>query len=345
MLAPDLQSNLRVLLVLGKGANPMKYRPARLLALFCALLPAGGWLPLAAQSAPDAQAPSTTATDPWLRDLTAWRTHREQEISAPGGWLTLVGLEWLKPGMNSVGTAADNQIRVHAQAPDHIGLLAVNGKPPNTTVKLLAPHGGFPPDLTLDGKPAVEGPIVTDDAKPSTLAWHGLALAVLRRGDRFVLRIKDNDSPARVGFHGLNWYPPDPRYRVIAKWTPFTPPHIEKIPTVLGTTLDLPSPGVAEFTLDGKTIRLEPVIEPGQEGTLFFIMRDVTSQITTYETARYLHPGLPDHGLDKPGLLTLDFNRLENPPCAYSTYATCPLPPEQNQLDIALEAGEQLYTH
>lgn len=107
----------------------------------------------------------------------------------------------------------------------------------------------------------------------------------------------------------------------------------------------MPSPGVAEFKLDGQAMRLEPVVEAGQEGTLFFILRDVTSQITTYGKARYLHTGLPDHGLKQPGLLTLDFNRLENPPCAYTTYATCPLPPEQNQLGIALEAGEQLYTH
>jgi uncharacterized protein (DUF1684 family) len=89
----------------------------------------------------------------------------------------------------------------------------------------------------------------------------------------------------------------------------------------------------------------KPVTETGQEGTLSFIMRDVTSQIATYGTARYLHTGLPDHGLDQPGLLAFDFNRLENPPCAYTPYASCPLPPDQNQLGVALEAGEQLYTH
>jgi uncharacterized protein (DUF1684 family) len=100
---------------------------------------------------------------------------------------------------------------------------------------------------------------------------------------------------------------------------------------------------VAEFTLGGQTLTLEPVIEGGESNTLFFILRDPTSTTTTYQAARYLHTGLPDHGLSQPGQLVLDFNRLENPPCAYTVYATCPLPPEQNRLPVALEAGERRY--
>ncbi len=114
---------------------------------------------------------------------------------------------------------------------------------------------------------------------------------------------------------------------------------------MIGTTLELTAPGIAEFTLGDKTLRLEPVIEPGEKDVLFFILRDETSRTTTYQAARFLHTGLPDHGLDQPGLLTLDFNKLENPPCAYTPYATCPLPPEQNRLPVALEAGEQRYAH
>jgi hypothetical protein len=122
-------------------------------------------------------------------------------------------------------------------------------------------------------------------------------------------------------------------------------PTLRPTPTVIGTVLSLPSPGVAEFTLDGKTLRLEPVIEGDDQSILFFILRDQTSQTTTYEAARFLHTGLPDHGLARPGLLELDFNKLENPPCAYTPYATCPLPPEQNRLPIPIPAGEQRYPH
>src|SRR5208282_5204310 len=153
------------------------------------------------------------------------------------------------------------------------------------------------------------------------------------------------DSAARAAFRSLHWYEPDPRLRVIAQWTPFNPPIVEKIPTVLGTTLDLPSPGFASFLLDGKPYRLQPVIEAGEEGKLFFILRDETSKIGTYEGGRFLHTSFPDHGLDQPGNLVLDFNQLYNPPCAYTPYATCPLPPEQNRLPVAILAGEQRYMH
>jgi hypothetical protein len=290
-------------------------------------------------------APPASPDAAWQQDLAAWRASREQDISSPSGWLTLVGLDWLKPGINSVGTAADNAIRVRANAPEHIGLLTIVGK----TVQLLAPSGGFPADLQVDGARAREGELdtstttTTGAAKPPIIAWHGLTLAVLPRGDRFALRIKDSDAPARTSFHGLNWYPPDPKFRVEAKWIPFTPPRILKIPTVLGTTIDQPSPGIAEFRMGNTTLRLEPVIEVPGSQILFFLLRDATSRTSTYETARYLHTGLPDHGLNQPGTLILDFNRLENPPCAYTPYATCPLPPELNRLSVSIDAGEKRY--
>lgn len=295
-------------------------------------------VPLATRPA-RAQTAVTSAESEWRADLDQWRERRAQEINAPDGWLTLVGLDWLKPGVNSFGTAADNQIQVHAQAPDHIGLLTVSNK----TVQLLSPPGGFPPVLTIDGQPAREGPLVAEGAKPSIIGWQGLTMVVLKRGDRYALRTKDADSPTRKSFHGLNWYAADPHLSVDAQWIPFAPPHIEKIPTVIGTTLDLPAPGVAEFTLGDRTFQLEPVLEEPNDKTLFFILRDETSRTSTYQAARFLHTGFPDHGLDKPGILILDFNRLENPPCAYTPYATCPLPPEKNRLPVAIEAGEKRY--
>ena len=303
-----------------------------------ALLPAASIL--AQDAAPTA--PAAARADPdaaWRQDLAAWRVAREQGIAAPNGWLTLIGMEWLKPGLNSFGTAADNAVRIRAVAPEHIGILTVIGK----TVQLLAPAGGFPADLLVDRAPAREGELVITAARPPLITWHGLKIAVLARGDRFALSIKDSDAAARTSFQGLNWYAPDVKFVVEAKWIPFTPPRILKIPTVLGTTIDLPSPGVAEFKLGNTTLRLQPVLEEPNSQVLFFLLRDATSRTTTYATARYLHIRLPDHGLDKPGTLILDFNRLENPPCAYSIYATCPLPPEQNRLWVTIEAGEKRY--
>ena len=303
-----------------------------------------GPLALPAQSAGSVASGGAVASGDeraWRQELDAWRSQREHELSAPDGWLTLVGLEWLKPGINSFGAAADNQITIRAQAPPHIGLLTVSG----TTVQLLAPSGGFPADLQIDGKPAREGALSADDAKPSTLTWHGLTLVVLPRGGRYALRVKDADSTTRTEFRGLHWYAPDPTYRVTARWIPYNPPQIERIATIIGTTLNMTAPGAAEFLLKGKIYLLEPVIEGGEKDKLFFILRDTTSQTTTYQAARFLHTGLPSNGLTQPGTLTLDFNELYNPPCAYTPYATCPLPPEKNRLSVAIEAGEQRYSH
>jgi uncharacterized protein (DUF1684 family) len=281
----------------------------------------------------------TPANSKEMHDEAEWRAERARRLSAPDGWLTLVGLEWLKPGRNAVGLAADNSVRLNGHAPEHLGVIEVDG----SQLKFVAPEGGFPKYLYLDGQPAHEGPLESDDGKPSLLTTENLSMVVLHRGDRFALRIKDSESPTRTGFRGLHWYPAEAKYRVTAKWIPFVPAHTEKIPTIIGTTLDMPAPGLAEFTLDGKTVQIEPVLEDPSAKELFFILRDATSHTTTYQSARFLYADFPDHGLDKPGTVVLDFNRLQNPPCAYTAYATCPLPPYINRLAISIPAGEERY--
>lgn len=281
----------------------------------------------------------------WQQNLSVWRAQHEQQLAAPDGWLTLAGLEWLKPGVNTLGSGASNTIHLPAGAPERFALLTVSGKSPKgAVVQLLAPQGGFPAGFTIDGHAPREGTLAISDTHPSTMAWHGLSLVVLPRGDRFILRIKNADAPTRTGFRGLHWYAPDPAYRVTARWIPYKPARVEKIATAIGTTLDMPAPGVAEFLLKGKVYLLEPVLEGGDATHLFFILRDQTSASSTYGGGRFLLTGLPDHGLAQPGALVLDFNQLYNPPCAYTPYATCPLPPEKNILPAALEAGEQRFT-
>jgi hypothetical protein len=287
-----------------------------------------------------AQTAVTSTESVWLQDLATWRTVRAKQIDSPTGWLTVVGMEWLKNGINSVGAAPDNKIQLHASAPDHIGLLTLNGG----IVQLLAPQGGFPPELTIDGKPAHEGSLTTEGRMPSKIGWHGLSLVVLDRGGQYTLRIEDTDSPQRKQFKGLTWYEPDPQFSVDATWTPFTPAHTEKLSTAAGGTLELPAPGTAEFMLDGRKFTLEPVLEAAGAKSLLFIVSDQTGADATFSGGRYLHAPFPDHGLDKPGKMILDFNRLENSACAYSEFASCPLPPEKNHLPIAIEAGEKRYT-
>ena len=301
-------------------------RSLALLAAFAAAL-----LPAAAQSLADPAA--------WQRDLETWRTARAKSISAPDGWLSLAALDWLKPGFNSLGSAPASQLKLPASAPARVGLITVSGK----TVQLLAPAGGFPAELKIDDQPPREGALSTSDAAPSQLTLGSLSMAVNERAGRFVLRVKDSASPALASFQCLNWFGPEPKLVLLARWTPYKTPQAAEIPTALGATLHLSAPGVVEFELNGQTVQLEPVVEGSKVQSLLFILRDATSATATYPGGRFLHTQLPDHGLDQPGTVVLDFNRLENPPCAYTPYATCPLAPEKNRLSLPIEAGEKRY--
>ncbi len=278
----------------------------------------------------------------WEQELAVWRAQHVTELLKPAGWLSLTGLEWLQPGDNAFGASADNKIRLTGNGAAHMGILRLEGN----SVRLLPPAGGFPPDLLVADAPArlLILPVDPDSDKNAPHITIGtLNMYVIRREERFALRVKDSKSPTLVGFRGLNWYAPNMKYRVNAKWIPYNPPKSITLATLAGTTYSQPVPGVAEFGLDGKTYRLEPVLEDPASPQLFFILRDTTSSKTTYHACRFLYTVLPSHGLDKPGELVLDLNRLENPPCAYTAFATCPLPPPQNRLPIALPVGEKRY--
>jgi len=284
----------------------------------------------------------TTSSSTWQRDLIEWRVSHAAELKKPDGWFALVGLEWLQPGDNTFGSAADNRIHLPASAPSQLGVLHLE----NNNVTLLPPTGGFPPDLLIDGKPAQPRPLPTgidSDKDNPRLTIGSLQMYVIKRAERFGLRIKDSNSAALQGFHGLKWFAPDEKYRLTARWIPYDPPKTTMLSTLIGTTYAQPVPGAAEFTLYGKHYRLEPVIEDPNEGKLFFIIRDTTSKSTTYGACRFLYTPYPSKGLKQAGELVLDFNRLENPPCAYTTFATCPLPPAGNRLPIPIPAGEKRY--
>lgn len=286
-------------------------------------------------------ADNKTATTSWKADLLAWRAQQAKDLREPNGWLTLIGLEWLKPGDNTFGSSKGNVLVVPAPGDPNLGVVQLKGD----SLQLLPPPGGYPKGLLVDGNPPSNPQRLAADTSghPSKITTGSVTITVIHRGDRYALRIKDSKAPARLQFHGLNWYPPNEAYRVHAKWIPYNPAHHVPIPTVLGTEVISDIPGVAEFTLDGKTLRLEPVQEGPEDKELFFIIRDMTSKSETYGAGRFLYTPLPDHGLTQPGEVWLDFNRAENPPCAYTPFATCPLPPPQNRLSVPIPAGQQRY--
>ena len=266
--------------------------------------------------------------------LKEWRDRRVASLKSEDGWLTLVGLHWLEPGENPFGSDPSNRIVLpEGKAPARAGSFVLEGS--KVRVRLLPAS-----PITIDGRRAAEGEVRTDESgDPDVFRLGTVSFHVIRRGDRFAVRVKDSRSPVRTGFSGLDFFPPDASYRVQARFTPYDPPKAVDVPNVLGGVEVQTCPGIVRFELEGKEWTLEPLSESGGRGELFFIFKDATSGRETYAAGRFLYADPPSLGR-----VVLDFNRAFNPPCAFTPYATCPLPPKQNWLPIRIEAGEKAYT-
>jgi hypothetical protein len=184
--------------------------------------------------------------------------------------------------------------------------------------------------VQLNRKPAA-AQILRPDADKITTGT--LTLFLIRRGDRLGIRIMDRNSGARKTFAGEAWYPPLATWKVVARFEPYQPAKMIPIVNILGQEELQASPGVAVFSIGGRECRLEPIADGNR---LFFIFNDATSGRGTYPGGRFLYAQPPQNGR-----VVLDFNKAENPPCAFTAFATCPLPPKQNQLPVAIEAGER----
>jgi uncharacterized protein (DUF1684 family) len=267
-------------------------------------------------------------------DIERWRAQREARLRAEGGWLSVVGLSWLREGPNRFGTAADNDVVLpEGSAAPHAGSFVLSEGA--VTVELTAPGAlvaGQPVERTVLRPDTSETPDVL--SLPPRLTLH-----VIERGGRLGIRVKDSEAPARRHFAGLSWYDVDPAWRIEAQFVAYDPPRSLRVPDVLGDVKESPCPGYARFEIDGKEQRLEPVAEPDAD-ELFFIFRDATSAHGTYGAGRFLYAERPQGGR-----VILDFNKAYSPPCAFTAFATCPLPPEGNRLGVAIEAGEKFAGH
>jgi uncharacterized protein (DUF1684 family) len=265
-------------------------------------------------------------------EIEAWQKKREASLTAEGGWLTVVGLTWLTPGAHRFGADAANEIILPAQAaPARAGRLVLEGKAVTVEVEPGA-------KVTLGGKPVTRAVLHSDaaGATPDVLALGSVTLQIIDRGGRLGVRVKDQNSAARRAFKGLRFYPIQADYRVRAHFVAHPSPVSLTVPSALGTSETMTSPGYVSFRLNGKIHRLDPVVE-GDGKELFFIFRDRTSGQSTYGAGRFLYAAPPG----KDGAVVLDFNKAYSPPCAFTPYATCPLPPPQNRMPISIEAGER----
>ncbi len=276
----------------------------------------------------------TAADDPsYSKDLEKWRADRLEEINGEDGWTTLVGLFWLNEGKNKFGSDPSNEIVLpRSSAPKVAGSMRLD----NGVVTVEAePDAG----ITSDGNAASTLVLQSDDdGKPTVLKLGSLKLFIIKRDEKIGLRVKDKRNPARSRFAGLDYFPVDLKWRLNAKFKPYEPPKMIPIVNVLGMVDNMTSPGALVFELNGKTYRLDPVLEKGSK-QLFIIFSDKTADQESYGAGRYLYA---DPAGDD-GKVVLDFNKAYNPPCAFTKFATCPLPPQQNRLAIRVEAGEKKY--
>jgi uncharacterized protein (DUF1684 family) len=248
-------------------------------------------------------------------EIAEWRRAREASLKADGGWLTVAGLFWLHDGANSFGKDASNAIAL-PDGPARAGTFEL--------------HDGKV-TVAMDGQSRAVAHDSADVVKVGRLS-----LFVIKRGERYGIRLKDPESEYRRDFHGIESYPASEAYRVTARWV--AAPRKIPILNILGQTEESENPGYAEFRLNGKQLRLYPILEEPDAKELFYIFRDGTTGKETYPAGRFLYSAMP-----KDGTVTLDFNKAYNPPCAFTPYATCPLPPKENYLAVRIEAGEKKY--
>lgn len=272
--------------------------------------------------------------DAYRKEIQKWRAERLNEINGDNGWTTLVGLFWLNEGQNKFGSDPSNDIVLpRSSSPMLAGSIQLNKE---------VVHLETSPDAGITSGDAPAGKMVLQSdalGKPTVLKMGSLTFFVIKRGEKFGLRVKDKQHPARTSFTGLDYFPIDLKWRIEAKFVPYDPPKIVPIVNVLGMVENMTSPGALVFEVNGNTHRLDPLLEKGSK-QLFIIFADKTTGKQTYGAGRYLYAESPGSN----GKVVVDFNKAHNPPCAFTRFATCPLPPRQNRLAIRVEAGEKKYT-
>jgi len=272
------------------------------------------------------------AQDDYTQSIEEWRAARVARLTAPDSWLTLIGRHLLAPGANTVGTAEDNSIRL-AAGPPYLATVTLASDRSVTLAPVVSAL------LEVDGvRTRATTRLDYQDEKPTRVTFGTANFYVMPRGRDLYLRVRDTEAPNLKHFAGIDYFPIDPTWRIEAAWVPFNPPRQVKITNMIGLTEPAPVPGKAVFTREGRTVELLPIDEGGDN--LFFVLTDLTAGEETYGASRFLYAPRPKPGETK---VVLDFNKMQNPPCAFTEFATCPLPPKENRIPFRVTAGEKNY--
>ena len=270
-------------------------------------------------------------TDPaYATEISNWQNRRVLNLKKETGWLNLAGLYWLKQGENSIGSDPSNDIIFPSGAPLKIGTIILKD-----SVTQLKVNEGI--NLTINGYVAKESLLLNDlSGNPTVMSVGSYKWNVIKRGDKYGIRLRDLNSPAVKNFSGIDTYPIDKSWKIEASYIKFPEPRKIMVPTIIGTVEEDIANGSLSFTKDGKSYSIVPIVE---EDSYFLIFADETNGEETYGAGRFLYTSLPDSN----GKVILDFNKSYNPPCAFTKYATCPLPPKDNYLHLKVTAGEKKY--
>ncbi|MCF7808017.1 MAG: DUF1684 domain-containing protein [Candidatus Marinimicrobia bacterium] len=272
-------------------------------------------------------------TSAYEKQILDWHESRNDRLNQADGWLTLSGLFWLEQGENRIGGGNNNDLVFPGEnIPNRLGSLYLTGD----SVHFTAAPGV---EITLNDSVVMEAGLSSDlSGEPDILAWGSLTWYVIQRGDRIGIRLKDTLNPNYVNFKPTELFPIDSNWRIPAHLEPFDTATTVGIINVLGDESPSTTPGILHFEINGTPQSLTPLGDPGDE-RYFIILGDATNGISTYGAGRFLV--IP--AVDENGQTVIDFNRSYNMPCVFSPYATCPLPPPENILDVAIEAGEKDY--
>ena len=268
----------------------------------------------------------------YVKEINEWDAKRVNRLKADDGWLNLAGRFWLEKGESTFGSSKDNDIVVESSIlPEHIGSFIFE----DSVVTFKSKDDV---EVLLDGKPVKEIVLVDDQKKDITVLQIGsVKFNLIVRDTLYGIRFRDLNSDLVKNFKGVERYPIDESWKITAKFEAYNPVKEIDVPNVLGQISKEKSPGAVVFERDGKTHRIDAVDEGGDK--LFLIIADQTSGDETYGGGRFMYVNKPD----STGTILLDFNKAYNPPCVFTKYATCPLPPLQNYLKLKIEAGEKVY--
>ena len=266
-------------------------------------------------------------------EVEAWQERRVESVRQPDGWLSVVGLFWLEQGANGFGSDSANPIVFPGEdTPPYIGTFILNGEAVRMDVAPVV-------TVTHDGEPVTSLALSSDVSGRSVVAQHGsLRWYVIVRQGQVGIRLKDTTNAAIEQFEGLERFPIDSDWIIPARFDRYDPPKTIEVPNIIGFTSEQPSPGAVVFRVDGETYRLDVTGDPDAD-SFFMTFGDGTNGLETYGGGRFLSVDAPDER----GRMFVDFNLAYNPPCVFTAFATCPLPPHQNRLTVRIEAGEKMY--